>query len=236
MFLQVKYLSRIQLHIVFDNIVVRDVVAPAFSADFVRGVKRVFGRGVAGGVGGCVVEVGGEGVGREGVVGLGRGGWVVEVDVEEEGMLVARVSLFELSGDGPVRGADVALDDFAYHAVDVGDLGEFPGTPVVEEGCASEQDESGRARFAGVVAVVEGAGVEPDPIYGSSHKIALVRCEETPAFEVVLPLLEWKDVAPFLGCAPMLHNLLEQSERERNGANNVRRLAFVMGEELSQVF
>ena len=115
-----------------------NIVAPAFSTDFVGGVERVFGRGVAGGVGGCVVEVGGEGVWRERVKGLGRGGWVVEVNVEEEGVLVAWVSLFELSGNGAVGGADVALDDFADDDVHVGDFGEFPGAPVVEEGCALE--------------------------------------------------------------------------------------------------
>ena len=56
---------------------------------------------------------------------------------------------------------------------------------------------------------MEGAGVEPYPIDGSSHEIALIGCQETPAFEVVLPLLERVDVAPFLSCAPMLHDLLE---------------------------
>ena len=115
-----------------------NIVAPAFSTDFVGGVELVFGRGVAGGVGGCVVEVGGERVWRERVEGLGRGGWVVEVNVEEEGVLVAWVSLFELSGNGAVGGADVALDDFADDDVHVGDFGEFPGAPVVEEGCALE--------------------------------------------------------------------------------------------------
>ena len=83
---------------------------------------------------------------------------------------------------------------------------------------------------------MEGAGVEPDSIDGSPHEIALIRCQESPAFEVVLPLLERVDVAPFLSCAPMLHNLLEQCERERNGANDMCRLAFVVGEELSEVF
>ena len=109
----------------------RDIVAPAFSADFVGRVERVFGCGVAGVVRGCVVEVGGERVWRERVEGLGRGWWVVKVDVEEEGVLVARVSLSELSGDGTVGGADVALDDFADNGVHVGDLGEFPRVPVV---------------------------------------------------------------------------------------------------------
>jgi len=82
--------------------------------------------------------VGGEGVWRERVEGLGRRGRVVEVDVEEEGVFVAWMSFLELSGDGAVGGADVALYDFADDGVDVGDLGEFPGAPVVEEGCALE--------------------------------------------------------------------------------------------------
>ena len=83
---------------------------------------------------------------------------------------------------------------------------------------------------------MEGAGVEPDSIDGSSHEVTLIHCQETPAFKVVLPLLERVDVAPLLSCAPMLHNLLEQREREGNGANNVCRLAFVVGQELSEVF
>ena len=83
---------------------------------------------------------------------------------------------------------------------------------------------------------MEGAGVEPDSIDGSSHEIALVCCQETPAFEVVLPFLERIDVAPFLSRAPMLHDLLEQREREGNGANDVRRLTSVVGEELREVF
>ena len=116
----------------------RYIIAPAFRADFVGGMERVFGCGVAAGVCGCVVKVRGEGVWRERVEGLRGGGRVVEVDVEEEGVLIARVSLSELSGDGAVGGADVALYNFADDGVHVGDLGEFPGTPVVEEGCALE--------------------------------------------------------------------------------------------------
>ena len=115
-----------------------DIVAPAFRTDLMGGMKRVFGCGVAGGVCGCVVEVGRERVWREGVEGLRGGGWVVEVDVEEERVLVARVSFLELSGNGAVGGTDVALYDFSDDAVDIGDFGEFPGTPVVEEGCALE--------------------------------------------------------------------------------------------------
>ena len=56
---------------------------------------------------------------------------------------------------------------------------------------------------------MEGAGVEPDSIDGSSHEIALVCCQETPAFEVVLPLFERVYIGPFLSRAPVLYDLLE---------------------------
>lgn len=84
-------------------------------------------------------------------------------------------------------------------------------------------------------AVVEGARVEPGAIDGTSHTIALLGRQQTAAFEVVLPLLERVYIAPFLGDAPVLDNLLEKREREWDGANDVCRLAGIVSEELVEV-
>ena len=83
MFLQVQYLSGIELHVILDNVVMGDIVTPAFSADFVGWVERELRCRVARGVGWCVVKVRGEGIRREGIENLGGCGWVVEVDVVE---------------------------------------------------------------------------------------------------------------------------------------------------------
>jgi hypothetical protein len=65
----------------------------------------------------------------EGVVCLWRG--VVEVDVEEQGVLVFGEALFEFARDGAVGRADVAVDNFADDGIHVCDLGELPSCPVV---------------------------------------------------------------------------------------------------------
>jgi len=117
---------------------VRYIVAPALGADFV--MQRIFRGSVARDVGWCVVEVGGERVRGEGVEGLWGARRIVEMDVEEEGVLVAGVSFLEFSCNGIVRGTDVGLYDLPDDGVYVCNFGKFPGAPVVQERCALEED------------------------------------------------------------------------------------------------
>lgn len=171
-FLEPQNLPWVELEMVFNDVVVGDVVAPAFGAGIVGGVEGVFGRGggVAGQVGGCVVHVGGHGSWSEWV-----GRWVVEVDVVEEGaVFVGGVSSLELAGDGAVGGADVGVNDLAEDTVDVCYFGKLPRVPVVQECGALEEDEACGTEFAWVIAVVEGAGVEPVAIDGSAYAMAFL--------------------------------------------------------------
>jgi len=61
-FLEPQNLLWVELEVVLDDVVVQDVVAPAFGAGVVAGVEGVFGgtRSVTGGIGGCVVQVRGQ--------------------------------------------------------------------------------------------------------------------------------------------------------------------------------
>lgn len=63
----------------------------------------------------------------------------------------------------------------------------------------------------------------------------LFACQETAAFVVVLPFLEWINVAPLFCYSPMVYNLLEKSGRERNIANDVCGLTRIVGEQLCEV-
>lgn len=65
-----------------------------------------------------------------------------------------------------------------------------------------------------MVAVVEGAGVQPGAIDGSANAISFVGCQESAAFVVVLPFLEGVNVTPLLRYAPVVYDLLQQCERE----------------------
>ena len=133
-------LLRIQLQHVLDDIVMRNVVTPAFSADLVARMHTELGGCLTGDVGLGTVEVGLQGgccsviLRREGIVAGRRVCWrrVIEMDVEEEMVIIAfGITLFEFARDGPIRWADIAVHDLAEHCVYVGNLSQLKSIPIV---------------------------------------------------------------------------------------------------------
>lgn len=87
------------------------------------------------------------------------------MDVEQQltGIFLWK-ALLELASDGAVARANIAVYDLSQDRVHVSDLCEFEGAPVVKESRALEQDRPAHARLARVLAVVEGAVVEPETV------------------------------------------------------------------------
>jgi len=95
------------------------------------------------------------------------------MDIEERAVFVVGMSLVELSCNGAVGGADV-VNDLAEDAMDIGYFTKVPCTPVMEKCGALEENEARGAEFARVVAVMEGAGVEPVAVDGSAYATAFL--------------------------------------------------------------
>ena len=83
-----------------------------------------------------------------------------------------------------------------------------------------------------MVSVVECASVQPETVDCPTQSIPLIGRQETPVLVIVLPPLEWVKVAPFLGNATGVYDLLEQGNRKWNGSDDVCWLALVVGEKL----
>lgn len=172
------------------------------------------------------VEVGWKGRGR---------GRVVEVDVEEEWLLRVREALAELALDGAVAGADVRLQHVADHLAHVFHLGQFGAAPVAQELGALELVGAVHAGCAGVASVVEGARVQPETVDGAAEGVAFGGGEEAAVTEVVFPFLDGVDVFPFLGYAAHFEELVQERKGGGHGADEVRGLAGVVGDELDGV-
>ena len=86
-----------------------------------------------------------------------------------------------------------------------------------------------------MVAVMEGAGIEPGAVYCPSDTITFLACQEPTTLIVVLPLLERVNVTPLLGYASMMYNLLKKRGREWNVAFDMCWLAGVMREKLGEI-
>lgn len=116
-------------------------------------------------------------ISREGRWRGSEGRWserIVEVDVEKQLVLLIGMAFVEPSRDGPVRRTYIALHDIPQHGMHVCDLSELLGGPVVQEFGALLDHQGTHAVFARVLAVVEGAGVEPEPVEGAAEAAALV--------------------------------------------------------------
>jgi len=161
---------------------------------------------------------------------------VVEVDIEKQLlMIVFRLPFSELPRNGAVGRADVAVDDFAKNGVHVSDLSELDSAPVVQQPGTLLNDQLLHACFPRKRAVVEGVRVQPQAVQRPAQPPALVGCQESAVFEVLLPFLERVDVAPLLSNTASVCDLLEESKRKGDRARDVRGLAGVVGQELGEV-
>ena len=64
------------------------------------------------------------------------------------------------------------------------------------------------ARRARVSSIVESSRVEPEPIHGATQTESLRRGKKTAIFVVMLPLLRWVYLFPFLGHRTKFNELL----------------------------
>ena len=166
----------------------------------------------------------------------GRGrGRVVEVDVEEQLLIGVRETFPEFPLDGAVAGADVVLQHIANDQPHIFHLRQLGRAPVVQELGALEHVVAVRAGRARVAGVVEGARVEPETVDGATQAVAFGRGEQAAVAEVVFPFLDRVDGFPFLCDAAYFEELLEKGEGEGDGADEVRGLAGVVGDELDGV-
>lgn len=83
-----------------------------------------------------------------------------------------------------------------------------------------------------MLAVVESHPIQPKAVQSAANAVALVVRQRAAVFEVGLPSLERVQVRPFLRYFAYSDNLLEQRERYGDFADEVRRLACIMCQEL----
>lgn len=118
-------------------------------------------------------------------------GGIVQVNIEQQGVLVVWVALLEFTRNSSIGWADIAMHYFAKHIVDVGDFGELFCTPIVKQACALLYYEPRSTKLPGVLTSMERARVEPKPVDSSSQPILFLASDEASLLVVIFPLLEW---------------------------------------------